>query len=261
MSSRLAERPARARSACAWRLVRGHLRPRRAGIFGLSYVLLARSLEQRDREAVRMRLTAYASEYETGGLAGLWRGRGRGGGARRPRGPLRARARPQRRDGVPLACPAAGRPRPQRAGHARAGDLRRAGRGPARADDVLELASLRLADGTVLQVGAAPRRARELLQRFRTCSASCWRVDRPRRRWPAGRSSRAGPAAAAATSPRRWTGSCARAGSRRACRRARAGTRSTSWCGSSTRCSGGSSRWSGPCAARSTTWPTTCARR
>jgi hypothetical protein len=43
------------------------------GIFGLSYLLLARSLEQRDREAVRMRLTTYASEYATSGPDGLWR--------------------------------------------------------------------------------------------------------------------------------------------------------------------------------------------
>jgi heavy metal sensor kinase len=42
-------------------------------LFALSYALLARSLEQRDREAVRLTLAEYASTYETSGAGGLVR--------------------------------------------------------------------------------------------------------------------------------------------------------------------------------------------
>jgi hypothetical protein len=42
-------------------------------LFALTYALLARSLEQRDREAVRLALAEYASEYANSGPAGLVR--------------------------------------------------------------------------------------------------------------------------------------------------------------------------------------------
>jgi heavy metal sensor kinase len=42
-------------------------------LFALGYVLLARSLEQRDRESVRLTLAEYASTYETSGAGGLVR--------------------------------------------------------------------------------------------------------------------------------------------------------------------------------------------
>jgi signal transduction histidine kinase len=138
------------------------------GIFGLSYVLLARSLERRDREAVRMRLTAYASEYETSGPAGLWRTLA----AEEALGAhvdLFVRALDRSGDTAFLSLP----------GRWAAFDLGRPVTVPppgtyawqrfesARGDDVLEVASLPLADGAVLQVGRSTRGRREVLQRFR----------------------------------------------------------------------------------------------
>jgi signal transduction histidine kinase len=138
------------------------------GIFGLSYVLLARSLEQRDREAVRMRLTAYASEYETSGPAGLWRTLAAeealgahvdlfvraidSSGATAFLGlPARWAAFDLRR---PVAVPPPG---------TYAWERIRAARG----DDELELASLPLPDGAILQVGRSTQERREVLGRFR----------------------------------------------------------------------------------------------
>lgn len=138
------------------------------GIFGLSYVLLARSLEQRDREAVRMRLTAYASEYETSGPAGLWRTLA----AEEALGAhvdLFVRAIDRAGATAFLSLP----------GRWAAFDLDRPVTVPpagtyawermqsTRGDDVLELASLPLPDGAVLQVGRSTRQRREVLQRFR----------------------------------------------------------------------------------------------
>jgi len=168
MSSRLAERlrAAFGLHLAAWYaglFVLGSL-----GIFGLSYALLARSLEQRDREAVRMRLTAYASEYETAGPAGLWRTLA----AEEALGAhvdLFVRALDRSGDTAFLSLP----------GRWAAFDLGRPVAVPApgtyawqrlestRGDDVLELASLPLPDGAVLQVGRTTRVRREVLQRFR----------------------------------------------------------------------------------------------
>jgi signal transduction histidine kinase len=138
------------------------------GIFGLSYVLLARSLEQRDREAVRMRLSTYASEYETSGPAGLWRTLAAeealgahvdlfvraidGGGA------TAFLSLPGRWAAFDLARPVAVPP---------PGTYSWERLDSTRGDDVLELASLPLPDGAVLQVGRSTRVRREVLQRFR----------------------------------------------------------------------------------------------
>jgi len=138
------------------------------GIFGLSYVLLARSLEQRDREAVRMRLTTYASEYATSGPDGLWRTLAaeealgahvdlfvraidRSGGAA-------FFSLPGRWAGFDLGGPVTVPPPGTYAWESLESE---------QGDDVLELASLRLPDGAVLQVGRSTRGRREVLWRFR----------------------------------------------------------------------------------------------
>jgi signal transduction histidine kinase len=138
------------------------------GIFALSYVLLARSLEQRDREAVRMRLTAYASQYETSGPAGLWRTLA----AEEALGAhvdLFVRAIDSTGSTAFLGLP----------GRWAAFDLGRPVAVPpagtyaweripsARGDDVLELASLPLPDGAILQVGRSTQERDEVLKRFR----------------------------------------------------------------------------------------------
>jgi len=138
------------------------------GIFGLSYVLLARSLEQRDREAVRARLATYASEYETSGPDGLWRTLA----AEEELGAhVDLFVRAIDRSGVAAFFSLPGRwaafdlggpvtvPPP--------GTYAWESLPSAQGDDILELASLRLPDGAVLQVGRSTRGRREIRQRFR----------------------------------------------------------------------------------------------
>ena len=138
------------------------------GIVGLSYFLLARSLEQRDREAVRARLATYASEYETSGPAGLWRtlAAEEGLGAHAD---LFVRAIDRGGATAFLSLPGRwaafdlGRPVPVPPAGTYAWERIESARG----DDVLELASLPLSDGAVLQVGRTTRGRGEVLQRFR----------------------------------------------------------------------------------------------
>jgi len=138
------------------------------GIFGLSYLLLTRSLEQRDREAVRATLATYASEYETSGPAGLWRTlvAEEALGAHVDlfvraidrEGATAFLSLPGRWAAFDLGRPVAVPPR---------GTYAWERLESARGDDVLELASLPLSDGAVLQVGRSTRGRREILQRFR----------------------------------------------------------------------------------------------
>lgn len=137
-------------------------------IFGLSYVLLARSLEQRDREAVRLRLAAYASQYETSGASGLFRTlaaeEALGGHV-----DLFVRAIDRSGATAFLSLP----------GRWADFDLRGSVTAPpagtfawqrfraARSGDVLELATLPLGDGALIQVGRSTRQRAEVLQRFR----------------------------------------------------------------------------------------------
>ena len=138
------------------------------GLFGLSYVLLARSLELRDREAVRLTLATYASLYETAGPAGLWR-------TLATQEALGAHVdlfvRAIDRDGATafLSLPGRwsafdlGRPVPVPP----PGTFSWERLSAARDEDILELATLPLPDGAFLQVGRSTRGRREVLQRFR----------------------------------------------------------------------------------------------
>jgi signal transduction histidine kinase len=137
-------------------------------LFALTYALLARSLEQRDREAVRLALAEYASEYATSGPAGLVRTLSAQEqlGAHvnlfvraldRRRG-LRYLSLPGRWTDFDLDAPV--EPPPPR--------TYVWSRLPSRSgDDVLEVASMSLADGVILQVGRSIRGRREVLERFR----------------------------------------------------------------------------------------------
>jgi signal transduction histidine kinase len=137
-------------------------------LFALSYALLARSLELRDREAVRQTLAEYASSYETSGAAGLLRTLA----AQERLGAhvdLFVRAIDARGQMVFLSLP----------GRWTDYDLDRAVRSPPRGmfawsrlgsrsgDEVLEIASIAMGDGALLQVGRTTRARRDVLDRFR----------------------------------------------------------------------------------------------
>ncbi len=142
------------------------------GLGGLTYVLLSVSLEQRDREIVRAMTARYAAEYERGGVPGLARSiqtdRAEGRYER-----LFVRAVNPRREVVFLSMPddwsrfdLAQLPVPAPREVESWGRLE-AGRD----EDVLEVASVRLRDGTLFQVGKSTGVRAELLSRFRSVLA------------------------------------------------------------------------------------------
>lgn len=134
----------------------------------LTYHLLARSLEQRDHEIVRTTLAEYASQYEAGGLSALRRGLGArqsAGGAAdlfvRVVGPARETVLLSMPRGWAELAAAPFDPRGE------AGILEWSalpGRTPGAR---LEVATLRLSDGTLFQVGLSSEHRVEVLQRFR----------------------------------------------------------------------------------------------
>ena len=137
-------------------------------LFALSYALLARSLEERDREAVRLTLAEYASTYETGGAVGLLRALAAQEqiGAHVEffvrvidhRGQVVFLSLPGRWTGFDLSGFASSPP-PGTFSWTRRESLSGA--------DALEVASMALGDGTLLQVGRSTRARREVLERFR----------------------------------------------------------------------------------------------
>ncbi len=168
MSSRPAERR---RSGLALRLLAWYAALFVSGtlaLFALGYALLERSLDQRDRETVRLTLAAYASQYETSGPEGLRRTlvtqEALGAHA-----DLFVRVFDPQRDLVFLSLP--GRWSPF--------DLEREPTVPPpgtyswerfrsrSGGEVLEVASLLLGDGALLQVGRSTRGRDEVLHRFR----------------------------------------------------------------------------------------------
>jgi signal transduction histidine kinase len=168
MSSRLRER---LRATLGLRLAAWYAGLFMAGalaLFALGYALLARSLEQRDREAVRLALAEYASVYEMSGPAGLLRTLS-AEESLAAHGDLFVRVLDRRNTVVFRSLP--GRwsdydldqpiPPPPR------GTFAWTRVGSHSGEDVLEVASLTLADGAVLEVGRTSRARREVLQRFR----------------------------------------------------------------------------------------------
>jgi signal transduction histidine kinase len=137
-------------------------------LVGLTYVLLAATLRQHDREIVQSTLVQFAGEYMRGGTSALAREIQRSQVAG-PAGPLFVRV-VGRRDLVFLSMPERWRDF----------DLRQLSATPVDGDrtwttletggpegDVLEVLSVPLGDGTVFQVGKSTERRAELLQRFR----------------------------------------------------------------------------------------------
>jgi signal transduction histidine kinase len=136
----------------------------------LTYALLASSLRQRDQEIVVSTLRDYATRYESGGLAALIQAvelEQRAGRHER----LFVRVLSQRHDALFMTMP------PEWGSfdidRLRPGDDRALAQAPATdRPAVLEVASARLWDGTILQVGKSSESREQLLDRFRTIVGS-----------------------------------------------------------------------------------------
>jgi hypothetical protein len=142
-------------------------------LVGLTYLLLAASLRQYDRDTIEAYLVQFAAAYARGGANGLAREIRRIEVAAAP-GPLFVRTVGARQDVLFLSMPEAWRrfdlsqlATPSLSGEQTWATLRTGDGG-----DVLEVASVRLADGTLFQVGMSTQRRAELLRRFRRCSCS-----------------------------------------------------------------------------------------
>src|SRR5215203_1025923 len=136
-------------------------------IMALTYVLLAASLRQYDHEIIQSTLIQYASAYARGGPNALAREmqRAQASGAQ---GPLFVRTLGAQQDVVVLSMPDAWRrfdlsqlATPPLSGEQMWASLE-TGNG-----DRLEVASVRLPDGTLFQVGTSTERRTDLLARFR----------------------------------------------------------------------------------------------
>ena len=144
-----------------------------SALFVLSYVLLDASLEARDHDAIRSALTAYVADYESGGLSALQRtfATAQEMGTQAD---LFVRVLGHGEVAVFLNLPARWGPFDLSRlegdlppGERRWSRLSGSARGP-----VLEVASFRLADGTILQVGRSTAARDELLGRFRVVLAT-----------------------------------------------------------------------------------------
>ncbi len=162
----------RLRKAVGFRLARWYalvFTASAVALVGISYVLLAATLRQYDREIIRTTLVQFASAYARGGVDGLTREiqRTQASGAA---GPLLVRTLGHRQDVVYLSVPEgwgqfdlSQLDEPPLTGEQRWATVETG------LDDgaVLEVASVRLADGTLFQVGKSTERRAELLRRFR----------------------------------------------------------------------------------------------
>ena len=138
-------------------------------LVGITYLLLAASLRQYDREIIQTTLVQFATAYARGGVDGLTREiqRVQSSGAA---GPLLVRTLGRRQDVVYLSVPDGwGRfDLSQLATPALTGEQEWATvHAGADSDETLEVASIRFADGTLFQVGKSTERRSELLRRFR----------------------------------------------------------------------------------------------
>jgi signal transduction histidine kinase len=137
-------------------------------LVALTYVLLSASLRRYDRDTIETAVVQYARAYLRGGVQALAREIQQGNLAALP-GPLFVRTVGPGQELVFFSMPQEWRrldlsqiETPQSGGDQTWStiDIGEAG-------DALEVASVRLADGTLLQVGRSTERRRELLQRFR----------------------------------------------------------------------------------------------
>jgi signal transduction histidine kinase len=138
-------------------------------LVGITYLLLAVTLRDHDREIVQSTLVQFAAAYTRGGTAALTREIQRTQVAG-PGGPLFVRIVGRRQDLVFVSMPErwqqfdlAQLSSPSLSGEQSWATLETGGED----DDVLEVLSVRLADGVLFQVGKSTERRSVLLQRFR----------------------------------------------------------------------------------------------
>lgn len=136
-------------------------------LVGLTYVLLAASLRQADRETIESTLVQFAAAYTRGGPEGLAREIRTIQLAAASPGPLFVRTVGARQDVIFLSMPDAWRGFDLSAlATPFSGERTWAtARGPGGL--TLDVASIRLPDGTLFQVGKSTERREELLRRFR----------------------------------------------------------------------------------------------
>jgi signal transduction histidine kinase len=135
-------------------------------LFAVAYLLLSSSLEKRDKEAIQLKLKTYAEEYQAGGLPVLTRRIE----SERTSGKLRdhvVRLADAKNSTILLVSPDDGTPYDFRqlsniGSTDRWFPLHAIGE-----DDVLDVASVRLSDGSLLQVGGGPDEREDVLDRFR----------------------------------------------------------------------------------------------
>jgi heavy metal sensor kinase len=137
-------------------------------IVALAYAMLAASLRGRDREVIESTLVRYARAYERGGLAGLNRviESDRASGRYEP---LFVRVLAGGESAIFFRMPEdwAGFDPAQLSAPALLGGQAWAEISAARSDERLEVATARLPDGTLFQIGKSTRGRDELLRRFR----------------------------------------------------------------------------------------------
>ena len=143
----------------------------------LTYLLLASSLKQRDHDLIRTTLVAYAGQYQQGGIAALDRAIRTDQAAGR-REPLFVRVSSGGQEVVFYNLPgewseydASAFEHPERQGAELWALIPRRS-----TSEVLEVASVFLPDGTLVQVGKSNDARNELLARFRTVLASAMAV-------------------------------------------------------------------------------------
>jgi signal transduction histidine kinase len=137
-------------------------------IVGLTYVLLAASLRQYDRETIQTTIVQFASAYARGGVDALAR-EIRTVQLASEQGPLFVRTLGSERDVLFLSMPDDWRQfdLSQLATPALSGEQTWATLRTGSGGSELEVASVRLPDGTLFQVGKSTARREELLRRFR----------------------------------------------------------------------------------------------
>jgi signal transduction histidine kinase len=136
-------------------------------LFVVTYFLLSSSLEEKDRDAIQLKLKTYAEEYEAGGLLAFTRRIE----SERDSGKLRdhiVRLADAKASTLLLVPPDDGTPYDYKELSNFSTDsnhwtqLHAIGE-----DDILDVASARLSDGSLLQVGGGPDEREDVLDRFR----------------------------------------------------------------------------------------------